>query len=864
MAKALRTAAIVVGAAALIASGVGVAIGAAAAATTTVAGVSVATIAAATSAGAAALSLAATVATPKGTLGGDVEKFKIDKEAGIPVVFGRTFVGGNVIHRQYYDDPGSKMRNQRESWVTVLSLGPVKSIGPLLIDKKPVSFSSAGAAIGDFAGNMWLDTQLGACPEARALQGPNGPFPGWDATSKLSGLAADLWTLDFDSKGKKFPNGVPPRGRVLEGVFGWDPRLDSTYPGGMGACRQADPATHVYSENPWTIGLQFALGFIQNGYLMAGGGTKVTGIDVATIVAAANVADANGWKAGGQVYSTTDNSWDILQMLAQAGGGEFLNVGGMLTCTYSAPRVSIGTITTADIAGTIDAPSASSRRKRRNTFIPSVRLESHGWEVVPLDAVKIDAYIAEDGAPRPKADVFPLVQDKDQGAQLALYWLLDQREIDGIVIPAKIYACGYRPGDCVTLNIPDANLIDRDVVIRTSELDMGSMGVTFTCRTETPGKHAFALGKTGTAPRTPDLTNPGPDLSAPSADDWTAAGATLTANGLSIPAVVATGEAPAGNVDAILFEARVHVAGQDADTGWFGGGLEPPTTVRKEFTGITPGTQYDVGIRYRVRGVIADRLILGPVTAGTFSTPRAAYLIVRQSVAYPVDSTADTITVAAFNATIDDGRRLSFPAQTIGGLDAASTYIVLWDLEASAFVAASAPALAEVASNRYVIVRETTTANADGTYPATPTAPGGDGGGGFGSGGCPVITARILLANDARTGPGNTIEAGRIEAGMWVWAQREGEAGSAKWGAYQVTFARTFPSLLFAVGDRPLTSPTHLWWDAGWVRSDTIGTAAGAGKVVALTVADAATYVLVDDAGRWWLSHNKRAEQEAA
>ncbi|MGN5373297.1 hypothetical protein [Sphingomonas hankookensis] len=255
-----------------------------------------------------------------------------------------------------------------------------------------------------------------------------------------------------------------------------------------------------------------------------------------------------------------------------------------------------------------------------------------------------------------------------------------------------------------------------------------------------------------------------------------------------------------------------------------------------------------------------------PDVPGDYSLPpvnRAAHFIIRQSVAYPLDSTADSITIEAFEATIDDGRALSFPAQTIGGLDDASTYLVLWDLDAATFVAVPAPALTEVASDRYVIVREMTTANVDGTYPTYPTAPGGDGGGGYGGGGCPIVTARILLANADRTGPGATIAAGAIEAGMWVWAQREGEAGSDRWGAYPVTFTRVFDSPLCAVGDRPLTSPSHLWWDDGWVRSDAIGTAAGAGKVVALSVADAATYVLVDAAGRWLLSHNKRAEAEA-
>lgn len=755
--KALRTAAFVVGAVALAATGVGALgsaglLGSAIASGGAIAGIATAatltTIG--TIAGAAAALITIAAGSPKGSIGGSATQFKIDKDAGLPVAIGRTYSGGNVVHRQFY---GSK--NSLESWVTVHSIGPVRSLGALLINK--VAVALAGTAItGSYAGFMWLDQQLGACPEARALAGPQGAFPGWSAGSKLSGLAADLWTLKFDDKGKIYPNGVPQRGRVVEGVYVYDPRQDSSYPGGSGACRLGQEATYVWSENPALHALTWAFGRYQNGVLIAGGGMEAEGIDLAPFVDWANVCDANVWKVGGIVYTTSDNSWDILKMIAQAGGGEVFPVGAQLSCSFNAPRVSIGTITSNDIMGDVDVPGTASRRARRNTVIPRVRLETHGWEEVPLDAIPIPDYVTVDGGSRPTEVSFPLVQQVDQGAQLGLYALFNGRELDGIVLPSKVYAIGYRPGDCLTVDIPEAALIARDVVVRQREIEGSTMAVTLTCRSETHSKHAFCLGAVGAPPPTPDLSVP-----------------------------------PSYPVDA----------------------------------------------------------------------SRAAHLIVRQSVAYPLDSTADTITIQAFEATIDDGRVLTFPAQTITGLTAASTYIVLWDLSAETFVAVPAPALTESASSNFVIIRQMTTSNADGTYPSEPTAPGGDGGGGFGGGGCPIVTARILLANAARTGPGTTIAAGEIEAGAWVWAQLEDEAGSTRWGAYRVTFVRVFESPLCRVGDRPLTSPSHLWWiDGGWSRADAIGAPAGSGRVVALTVAEAHTYALVDEAGNRLLSHNKTAQ----
>jgi hypothetical protein len=129
------------------------------------------------------------------------------------------------------------------------------AVGPLEIDRVPVTFSG-GAATGGYAGYMWLTQQLGACPEASALAGPVGAIPGWSSSAKLSGLAADLWTLKFDTEGKKFPTGVPQRGRVVEGVYVYDPRQDSTYPGGSGqALHRAD----AVDRHPGLVGVLLAV-----------------------------------------------------------------------------------------------------------------------------------------------------------------------------------------------------------------------------------------------------------------------------------------------------------------------------------------------------------------------------------------------------------------------------------------------------------------------------------------------------------------------------------------------------------------------------------------------------------------------------
>ncbi len=701
------------------------------------------------------------VGAPTG--GGTQTDWSADPRAPIPIRFGRTGGAGQIVYRK---GSGEADKNQYQTLTTVLSgAGPIDAIEASYADKKALSFAGT-AAQAPFAGWLWEARQLGLCPEPAALDTGVGAKPGWTPAHKLSSLAAVQTTLRYDSKGKGTFMTEPGMLWVTRNVRCYDPRKDSTYPGGSGPQRWYDQSTWAFSKNPYVVGLTWAIGWKANGARVAGVGIHIRNIDVARYVEGASIADFNGWTCGGEV-STGDDKWQVLKSILQAGGGEPIKDGATLSCMVNAPRVPIATIGRDDIVGEINAPKTQPRRDRVNGIIPTFRSEAHFWEVIPGEVVRDAAMLAKDGDERTKEVPYGLVQvegtdDVSQTVELAGYDLENAREAGPVTMPLKLRWLGFKAGDCVAIDEEVRGLAGKHMILLKRSLDPATGMVPMTMRTEDPAKHARVFARTGTLP--------------------------------PVPAV--------------------------------------------------------------------DR----PDVPGDYSLPpvnRAAHFIIRQSVAYPLDSTADTITIEAFEATIDDGRVLTFPAQTIGGLDDASTYLVLWDLDAATFVAVPAPALSEVASDRYVIVREMTTSNIDGTYPTYPTAPGGDGGGGYGGGGCPIVTARILLANTDRTGPGETIAAGAIEAGMWVWAQREDEAGSAKWGAYLVTFTRVFDSPLCSVGDRPLTSPSHLWWDRGWVRSDAIGTAAGTGKVVALTVAEAHTYALVDDAGRWLLSHNKRADASA-
>lgn len=638
MSKVLKTAAIVIGAVALVATGVGAAIGAAAAAATTIGGVSLATIGTVASVAAGVLSLASglTAKKPTATATGSQTSFSADPDAGIPYAFGRTGSAGNIVMRQGFDtnDAGD---NDRQSFVSILSLGPVKSVGGFTSDRAPVSFGGTGAAIGALAGFMWMTTQLGAMPEPSALSfgAGAGTPPGWSSAHKLSGKAAATWTLRFDTKAKLYQNGVPAPMWIVEGGFCYDPRKDSTYPGGSGPHRLADPsnkaaydaavATWEYTECPYLHALKFVHGLWQRDMTnpasewqrVMGMGAPLESLDLAAFVEGANISDANGWKVGGVIYSG-DDKWESLKKILQAGMGEPLPLGAKVSCLVNAPKVSLATITIDDVVGETSVAATQPRRSRINTVTPKYRLEENNWALLPGPPISVPEHVAEDRGKRSRVIEYPFIQVTKQVATAVRYDIENAREFGPITLPLKLFWMGYKPGDCVTVELPEKGLNGQQVLLLNRQLDPSAGVVTMTARSETAAKHPFALGQTTTPPSTPALTGP-PLVPVPGALAWAIEATELAAgpDGAKLPALLIAGAADAFTAEAVVFEYRPFVSGQAPDAGWIAAGIDLPNVTQREIVSLIPGTAYEAAVSYRVRGVTGARRILGPVTVGT-------------------------------------------------------------------------------------------------------------------------------------------------------------------------------------------------------------------------------------------------------
>lgn len=488
MSRTLAKIGTIAGAVALAATGVGAVggLGIVAASTATTVG----TLASVASA--AAMAGSAVLAKPPPARG-TVTQMLIAPDVPQPYMMGEGYAAGVLRHDAAYGAELNKVPNPYRGMVVVYSGGgPIESITPQ-VDKAAVT-----AWYSTF---LYTSTQLGSLPEAAALSPNWAGLPGWGASSKLSGQAAILWNLLFDKKGKRFASGVPMIGAYGKWVKAYDPRLDDTFPGGVGPHRLGTESTYTWTENPALHFGTYAYGRYQNGKRTIGAGLR--SIDWGVIAAWANVCDANAWTIFGVVYEP-GNRWDNLKDIAAAGGGvPVVSSGGQLSVKYWAPQIPLDTITAADLAeGQVQYSPLQSWDDRVNTIIPRYTSPDHEWNQVAAEPVSVASMVTEDGEEKRKEWPFNMVKSPTQAAQLAAYQLYDGREISPIVIPGMPRLRAYRPGECLTLDLPDYGL-ELDAIIVNRTLDPATMTVTLTLIGETPEKHATALGQTPAPPAIP-------------------------------------------------------------------------------------------------------------------------------------------------------------------------------------------------------------------------------------------------------------------------------------------------------------------------------------------------------------------------
>jgi len=486
LSKVLKTIGKIAGAVAIVASVIAPPIGAIAAAVSTVA------------------NIGARLTAPKPIARGSISQIIVSPEPPRPYLIGETYFAGVLRHKVGYGATLNKVPNPY-LWDVVVYSG----VSCDALVQAQFNFEAIGSYYSGFSSRV---SQVGAVPEATALVPPYGAATGWTSASKLSGCAAIGWNYKFDKDGKVYSSGAPVTGAIWQGARVYDPRLDSTFPGGSGSCRLGNESTYVYSRTPALHAGTYAYGRYQNGTRVFGIGAAKEGIDWNAVAAWANDCELNGWHVDGVIFeggaeSGPEVKAQNLTDICAAGGGEWFTVGAVLSFVWNRPRVALATITDADIIRSkgMDAVSVQPLRERFNTVRPQYTKPSSKWELVTGDPITGSTYVTEDGG-EVMTQSWPLnlVKEDEPAGQLATYALANSRELGPWTLNLPSEWRFYRPGECLNVDSDTLGYTGK-VIIRERTFDPSTMETRLVVRSETDGKHAFAMGQTAVPPPTPTL-----------------------------------------------------------------------------------------------------------------------------------------------------------------------------------------------------------------------------------------------------------------------------------------------------------------------------------------------------------------------
>lgn len=562
--------------------------------------------------------------TPEIGSQGAAVRWEANPDAPLRFAFGRVGVKGSIIDAAIYGPD----RMYVSFACTVSAAGPIKRFVSFRAGDYYMTFDGAGAAVNEpYRGEMWLATRLGAQPDT-ALSLPSGlkngaAFPGWGTARKLSGSACYLVTLGENSKRSAYEGKVPGFVTVIEGLFCYDPRQDSTYPGGSGSCRLNNPATWVWTQNPilfalkWTLGLwegPTGKGAPQVDYQVGGIGAKVESIRLATVVEAANVADANGWTSAAWP-STDDDKAQVLDGFLKAGGARYAEIAGQIAFIHrAAPRAPVFTIRARDTAGPVEIDTASSKLNRINTVRPRYWSEAHDWEMTALPEVTATEWQIEDGqgvaVKRTRGADFTFVDQPKQARELASLEISNSREGIKGRVPLRPYM-DPEPGNTFIFDEPDFALSNLKCIVLDVEDNTENDTVVVTFETETDGKYPYAYGQMPSPPPAQELDPYDPTyVTPPLPGDWTITPRPPAPGGGGLPSFDLTGVVSNDTATAIIVE-----YGPTATGPWKQAYQGPPTVTNIPIEGLQPGATYYVAVQYQRNQNYSDRYVYGPYTA---------------------------------------------------------------------------------------------------------------------------------------------------------------------------------------------------------------------------------------------------------
>jgi hypothetical protein len=359
----------------------------------------------------------------------------LDPEAFRKIAFGRIAAPLDQRYWEVWGTSGTKFDE-----VIAACTHTINAFKELYFEDE-LAINAAGVVQGKYVGALTRTTRTGAPGQASIALG-GGQY---DAAATFDGCAhmALHWVPDE----KKLPNGIPSRyTQVIEAAMLYDPRRDSTVPGGSGTHRINNQTTWAYATldgngQPigrnnalqalwyligWRIAKKDAAGVLTGELeLVAGRGIDPEDINLATFIAAANACEAAGYYT--DLVLSTGDTHTANEDKITCGGliGQLIDPGG-LWCYYAnvndTANVAV-TLTDADvIEGTPVSWNASKGMNEQFTGVVGKFVNPAAsvlFQAFPYPMVRDAVYEANLGKKVRKTQDFEQVLDNTLAQRLA-------------------------------------------------------------------------------------------------------------------------------------------------------------------------------------------------------------------------------------------------------------------------------------------------------------------------------------------------------------------------------------------------------------------------------------------------------------
>ena len=375
----------------------------------------------------------------------------------------------------------------------VVASHKIQEVTSIFFDEK-VAWTLAGGVQGEFVGYLTVAPILeGSAANAINISARMG------STRRYTGLAYVHLRYKLTGNSKKtdspFAQSITTRITVRgKGAFIYDPRLDSTVPGGSGSHRAATQSTWAWSDtacrNPALQLLWFLLGWkITNPVtsaqlLVVGKGIPPARIDLASFAIAANLCDeAVALAAGGTepryrsdgVWSEGDSPTTVIDMLKASMNADLDDVDGKLRLTifHNDLASPVGSFTANDVLGDFDWQPSPPLDQSFN-IVRGVYTDASDTSLYqPVDYPQIEA-TSPDGIDRIDTFDLPMVQSAAQAQRLARLRL--NRQKFGGVFEATFQATAWaaQKNSAITLTFPAAGFTSK--LFRVAEMELREDG----------------------------------------------------------------------------------------------------------------------------------------------------------------------------------------------------------------------------------------------------------------------------------------------------------------------------------------------------------------------------------------------------